>query len=414
VSDDPRLFDQDEPSGEHRPGATLEADLPVGASRPADAYPDLEAPTTLPPSDTPVDGGRYVRITEPVGAGRKIALTLGGLFLIVGLIAGSAFVWLQRQINPPGGPGDAVTITIPAQSTVDDIVDLLADEGVVSNPTVFRYYLRWRRVDGIQAGEYQLVQNSSFGDVIETLQAGPVPVRTDSFTVPEGLTIAEIAARLEDQIDGFDAEEVPSALIRMNTEWRPTGIDSWEGLLFPDTYDYFATESTQEILDRMNRQFDAVARSVGFTPFMNVDPATLQQSGLTAYDYIIIASLIEREARLSSEHALMSRVIHNRLYLGMTLGIDASVIYARGLDRTGPITDADLGIDSPYNTRLNPGLPPTPIAAPSRSALEAALNPAEGPWLYYVLAGEDGSHFFTDDYDEFLRVRDESRAAGLF
>src|SRR5690606_12058114 len=110
------------------------------------------------------------------------------------------------------------------------------------------------------------------------------------------------------------------------------------------------------------------------------------QHGLTAYEYIVIASMIEKEARLAEEHPMISRVIHNRLALGMNLGIDATVIYARGPERTGPLTDADLAIDSPYNTRLYPGLPPTPIAAPSRSALDAALHPADGPWLYYVLA----------------------------
>jgi UPF0755 protein len=97
----------------------------------------------------------------------------------------------------------------------------------------------------------------------------------------------------------------------------------------------------------------------------------------------------------------------------MTLGIDATVLYARGPEREGPITDADLAIDSPYNTRLNPGLPPTPISSPGRAALAAALDPAEGDWLYYVLADADGRHFFTADYDEFLEQKAASEAAGL-
>jgi UPF0755 protein len=421
---DPHLFDQDDPdeTGPSSGRTTTATDQPAGASRPADHYPPLDPAGSEWGSDVVDDGEgepvldarNYARISEPAGPVRKVLLTTVGALIVLGVIVGSVGLWVQRQINPPGGPGEAITVVIPAGSTVDDIVDLLAEERVVSNPTVFRYYLRWRRVDSFQAGEYTLVRNSSFDDVIATLEAGPAPERFDRITVPEGLTIEEIAARLESQIDGFDPEEVPSALIRMSTPWRPAGIDSWEGLLFPDTYEYRVTDDVQAILERMNRQFDAVARSVGLDPFMNVNPATLEQTGLTAYQYIVIASMIEKEARLAEEHALMSRVIHNRLAIGMTLGIDATVIYARGPERTGPITDADLAIDSPYNTRLNPGLPPTPIAMPSRSALEAALQPAEGPWLYYVLADADGRHFFTDDYDEFLRVRDESRAAGLF
>lgn len=424
---DPPLFDQDEPATRPVRRSSTTADQPVGASRPADHYPPVDARAAWEgdegypddvwyddPDDGVLDARAYVRIPEPAGPVRKVLITSLGAVALLALVVGGGWVWLQRQINPPGGPGEAFTLIVPNGSTVDDIVDLLAEERVIRNPTVFRYYLRWRGVDSFQAGQYTMVRNSSFDDAIATLEAGPAPERFDRFTVPEGLTIDEIAARLAEQIEGFDADEVPSALIRMTTPWRPAGVESWEGLLFPDTYEYRVTDTELEILQRMNQQFDAVARSVGLDPFMNVDPATLQQHGLTAYEYIVIASMIEKEARLAEEHPMISRVIHNRLALGMNLGIDATVIYARGPERTGPLTDADLAIDSPYNTRLYPGLPPTPIAAPSRSALDAALHPADGPWLYYVLADAEGHHFFTDDYDEFLRVRDESRAAGLF
>lgn len=417
---DPRLFDQDtatEPRDTPGSGDEPRHERPpVGASRPPDAYPPPDEPVVHPGagSGPPLDAREYVRVGQPPGPIRKVLFTTLGVLIVLGVVVGSAGLWIQRQINPTGGPGDAVSITIPSGSTVDEIASQLAEEGVVSNPTVFRYYLRWKRIDSFQAGEYTLVENSAFGDVIDALAAGPAPPETDRFTVPEGLTLDEITELLDEDVPGFDADEVSGALIRMESPWRPGNIDSWEGLLFPDTYEYNTDDSTQEILQRMKDQFDQVARSVGLDPWMNIDPATLTTTGLTAYDHIVIASMIEEEARLSEEHAMMSRVIHNRLALGMNLGIDATVLYARGPEREGPLTDADLAIDSPYNTRLNPGLPPTPIAAPSRSALDAALHPAEGPWLYYVLAGEDGSHFFTDDYDEFLRVRDESRAAGLF
>lgn len=432
---DPNLFDQDTPSPRNSPASqrgdgddqsapaarrvTAGEAEPAGATLPAEAYPDMGEPIYLPDPDDdetagPIDARRYARISPPAGPARKLLVTFGITAVLLVVAVGGAYSWLQSQINPPGGPGDPVSLLVPSGSTVDDIASQLADEKIVSNPTVFRYYLRWKSIDSFQAGEYTLIRNSSFDDVIEVLQAGPAPEEFDRFTIAEGLTVAEITDRLASQIDGFDASQVPGALIRLRSPWRPLGIDSWEGLLFPDTYEYRVTDDAHAILERLSSQFDRVAREVGLDPFMNVDPDTLATNGLTAYQYIIIASMIEKEARLPEEHVMMSRVIHNRLELGMTLGIDATVIYARGPERTGPITDADLAIDSPYNTRLNPGLPPTPIAAPSRSALHAALNPADGDWIYYVLAGEDGSHFFTDDYDEFLRVRDESRAAGLF
>jgi UPF0755 protein len=413
-----RLFDQDTPDDQVDPPARPVADATVVEPAPrqvAQPYPYADTDPVPDADDEPfLDQRQYVKVGRPAGPIRKIFAVVLGVLLVVGTVAGAATLWLQRQINPPGGPGDPVAFTIDAGATVDEVVDELANAEIVSNPTVFRYYLRWRRVDSFQAGDYVLVENSSFDDVIDTLAAGPAPIEMARFTVPEGLTLDEMIDRLDAQIEGFHADEVPSALIRLDTPWRPGHEENWEGLLFPDTYEYEATEDTYTILSRMNNQFDAVARSVGLDPWMGIDPGTLQPTGLTAYDYVIIASMLETEARLPEEHALMSRVIHNRLELGMTLGIDATVIYARGPEREGPITDADLAIDSPYNTRLHPGLPPTPIAAPSRSALEAALNPAEGPWLYYVLADTDGRHFFTDDYNEFLRVRDESRAAGIF
>lgn len=416
---DPRLFDQDQPDTPvTRRGSNDAPQRRVDASRSV-AVDDRPSPSrdradVLDDADVLEDADRYVRIPEPSGPVRRALYVTLAFVGVVALMVAGATVWIQRQINPPGGPGEAQTLIVPGGSTTDDIVNQLADEGIVSNPTVFRYYLRWRGEGPFQAGEYTLVANSSFDDVISTLASGPAPERFERFTVPEGLTLDEISDRLDAQIEGFDADEMQSALIRMESRWRPDDIDSWEGLLFPDTYEYRATEDTLSVLQRMNRQFDAVADEVLGDPLVNLDPFTLQYNGPSAYEYIVIASMIEKEARLPEEHALMSRVIHNRIALGMTLGIDATVLYARGPERTGPITDADLAIDSPYNTRLNPGLPPTPIAVPSRSALEAARHPADGPWLYYVLADEDGSHFFTDDYDEFLRVRDESRAAGIF
>jgi UPF0755 protein len=112
---------------------------------------------------------------------------------------------------------------------------------------------------------------------------------------------------------------------------------------------------------------------------------------------------------------MIARVIYNRLAQGIPLGVDATICYALD-ERPCELDEEDLAIDSPYNSRQVAGLPPTPIAAPGRAALEAALNPADGPWLYYVLdpnAEIEGGHFFTDDYDEFLRVKNECEAAGL-
>lgn len=412
-----QLFDQDHPEGPPaEPPRAADAPrsvdaAPRGASRPADAYP---APVAVaPPPGEPLDLDQYVRIPAPSGVIRRTLLVVVALLAIVGVLVGGAWTWLQRQLDPPGGPGELISIEIPTGATSDEIATLLEEEGVIANATVFRYYLRWRGEGDFQAGEYEVATNSAMDDVIAELAAGPAPLEFARFTIPEGLTVAEIQASLAEQIDGIEETDLATALIRLDSPWRPPTVESWEGLLFPDTYEYGEGDEALSILQRMSEQFDRVAREVGLSPAMNLDPATGAPVGLTAYDYVIIASLIEEETRIPEEMPQVSRVIHNRLFIGMTLGIDATVLYARGPEREGPITDADLAIDSPYNTRLNPGLPPTPIAAPGRAALAAALNPAEGDWLYYVLADADGRHFFTADYDEFLDQKAASEAAGL-
>ena len=133
------------------------------------------------------------------------------------------------------------------------------------------------------------------------------------------------------------------------------------------------------------------------------------QLGVTPYEVVTIASMIEREAAVPNERPLVAAVIYNRLEEGMTLGIDATLQYIDPNPEDG-LTQSDLAIDSPYNTRLHKGLPPTPIASPGRDSLAAALEPADEPFLYYVLCGEDGSHEFSVDYDTFLA--DKARCLG--
>jgi UPF0755 protein len=137
-----------------------------------------------------------------------------------------------------------------------------------------------------------------------------------------------------------------------------------------------------------------------------------ERFNLTPYEILIVASLIEEETKIDEERPMVARVIYNRLREGIPLGIDATSRYEAelaGRDRS----ELDFESDSPYNTRRIAGLPPTPIAAPGRASIEAALNPAEGPWIYYVLEDEAGNHFFTDSDSEFLAAKARCRDAGL-
>jgi UPF0755 protein len=162
----------------------------------------------------------------------------------------------------------------------------------------------------------------------------------------------------------------------------------------------------------MVEAFDQVGTEVGLPDASNKLAGVAGNRVLTPYEVVVVASMIEAEAKVPEEKPMMARVIYNRLGLGMSLGIDATVIYALG-ERTDQLTRSDLEVESPFNTRRYPGLPPTPIGSPGRASLEAALNPAEGEWLYYVLTDEDGRHYFTEDYDDFLRAQEESRDKGL-
>ena len=140
-----------------------------------------------------------------------------------------------------------------------------------------------------------------------------------------------------------------------------------------------------------------------------------QALGLSPYQVLTVASLVEEEAGTDEDRPRVARVIYNRLAEEMPLQIDATSCYVKNEPGGCSLTEADLASDSPYNTRNRQGLPPTPIASPGRASIEAALNPADGDWLYYVLDAEadDGSHFFTADYDEFVEAKDRCEAAGL-
>jgi UPF0755 protein len=166
------------------------------------------------------------------------------------------------------------------------------------------------------------------------------------------------------------------------------------------------------LLDQMVAAFERVSVTTG------LPDATARLDGvaggreITHYEALIVASMVEAEARVPEDRPKIARVIYNRIAEGMRLDIDATVLFAIG-DRLAPLTESALRTDSPYNTRLKSGLPPTPINSPGQASIEAALDPAEGDWLYYVLADENGAHFFTEDFDEFNRAVADAREKGL-
>jgi UPF0755 protein len=346
---------------------------------------------------------------EP-GGGWARRIVIGVVVLVVlGLVAGGgALLYVRSQVDPSGPAGPEVAVEVPMGSSTQRIATILEEKGVVDNARNFRLYVRVKNAGPFQAGSYTLRENSAFDDVIAALEEGP-ELSFQRLTVPEGLTVKQVAD-LVGKMPGRSAERFLEAANSgtVRSRYQPAGSDNLEGFLFPETYNFEEKDDEKAIVQRMVSTFDQVAGEVGLD-------AVTQGGIVDPYQAVIVASLVEREVRLPEERSKVSRVIYNRLEKKMLLQVDATVIYALG--RTGErglrVLFKDLEVDSPYNTYKNPGLPPTPIASPGRAALEAAVSPEDGPWLYYVVIDAQGRQAFATTLAEHNRNIAAAAAAGV-
>lgn len=332
-------------------------------------------------------------------------LVILAVFAVVILVLGGMYWWYQRQVDPPGEPGPEVTVEVSEGMGLDDIGRMLQQEGVITNSRAFRIYSRLQGAGTVQAGEYTLNQRESMGTVLDVLAEGP-QIETVRLTIPEGLKLEEIAA-IVGELPGRSAERFLE-LARDGTvrsQYQGSEAADLEGLILPETYFLNADDDEEAILRRLVQEFDGLASQLGITQ-------SAEDLGVTPYEAIIVASLVEREARVPQDRGPVARVIYNRLEQGMLLQIDATVQYALG-EQQERLLFSDLEIDSPYNTYRYAGLPPGPIASPGRAALTAALDPTRGDWLYFVLADADGSHVFAETLAEHNRNVAAAREKGL-
>ncbi len=342
------------------------------------------------------------------GSSRTPRILLG--VAVTGLLLLAAVgVWVQRQIDPSGSPGEVRTITVPQGATSSSIGDLLSDEGIIASAFVWDWYLKVKGGGPFQAGEYELAEDSAMGDVVRIMDRGPKPPDERRFTVPEGFTAQETLARLADPDKGlgFDLATLQQLLAggTIRSEFQPADQTSPEGILFPDTYEVALEATPEQVLQLMVSQLD--------TTMGDLRVETGQADfNLTPYEILITASLIEEETKVPEERAKVARVIYNRIRQGIPLGIDATSRYEAEVIR-GNRNRIDFTSSSPYNTRKVKGLPPTPIASPGRASIEAALHPADGPWIFYVLEDDEGHHVFTDSAAEFSRAKQRCHDAGL-
>jgi UPF0755 protein len=331
------------------------------------------------------------------------------VLLVIGLIgAGVMYLGYQRAVDPSGPPGAEIKVTIPLGSSTQRIGTILDEKGVISSARVFKLYTKLNGGGPFMAGEYTLKHNMSMGEAVEKLKKGP-DHKFERLTVPEGLVLAQIAAKVG-TLEGRSADAFTAVLDSgtVRSKYQPQNVTKLEGLQLPETYNLEPKDDEKAIATRMVGALDATASALGYDD-------SQAKVGLTPYQTIIVASLIERETRFDDERGKVAEVIYNRLQKKMTLGIDASIIYALGksAEHNVRVLDKDLQIDSPYNTYKLPGLPPTPIAAPGKASLEAALNPEKGPYLYYVVTQPDGHHSFATTLAEHNANIAKAKAAGL-
>ncbi len=345
------------------------------------------------------------------------------MFVVFALLVvlGGVGLWYTQQVNPAGDPGDAITFTVNADDTVETISERLAADGLVTKAWVFRWYVDHHGGLELTPGYYQLRLNDHMGNIMRTLRTPPSQTYT-KVTFPEGFTYAKMGARLQRDMPRLSASAfgVAATAGDIRSQYLPAGQNSLEGLLFPDTYQVSNGESESQVVARMVTLLERVGGQEG------LDTAAAD-IGFEPYQVLIVASLIEREAKVPEDRAKIARVIYNRLYLNMALQIDASLYYQQDGER--PFSELKA-LDTPYNTYLYKGLPPTPIANPGRASIQAALNPAANPslgdplcvglpegtpclYLYYVLSDADGRHAFAATLPQHEANVAKARELGL-
>ena len=322
---------------------------------------------------------------------RWVGIVSAGVTFVVAILAAA---WWEVR---PVGPGTPIAVMIPKGASTWRIGEDLARAGLVRDARALVIATMLRRAAGrLRHGEYLLAPSQSALQIVDALVKGEVVLHR--VTIPEGYTIRQIADLLS--VAGLaDGDRFLNLALRGGRGLRRPGladlpVDSLEGYLFPDTYQFARGLETEGLLGAIVDRFET---AVGITL-----RSSAEARGVTLHQLLTVASMIERETRVPDERRIVASVIYNRLAKGMRLEIDATVLYALGRHKD-VVTLEDLAVDSPYNTYRYPGLPPGPIANPGLAAITAAAGPAQTPYLFYVLK-PDGHHYFS-------RTLEEHRAA---
>jgi UPF0755 protein len=351
-----------------------------------------------PPASTvvPRGGDRRTRRRRR----RRIVLSVLGVFVLVlvGLVA-----FYEIEAHPFGGPGRQVVLTVQNNESTGAAIDALAKDGVVASAFAFRLSEIVHGTPTVAPGSYLFHQNESFSTVRSIFSGGPNVFLMD---VPEGFTLAEVTKRVNElpiPVAGSFARALTSGT--MTSPYSSGGSEPLEGDIATGQYLVLPREKATTLLAQMVDRFNKQAAS------LHLDSAATAL-GITPAQLVVVASIVEKEGEFVQNMGKVSRVIYNRLAKGSPLQMDSTILYSLGQDG-GTVTAADLKINTPYNTYLHTGLPPTPICAPSRTALSSAAHPTPGQWLYFQLVSKDGTEQFSDTFAGQLAAEALAKSRGL-
>lgn len=350
-----------------------------------------------------------------------MAVPLLGLSLLLIALAGAG-TWVLAGHRlpaltdvfdaPVARDATPILFRVPAGATAGVVGDELERAGLIRSALRFRQLALFSGLDGrLEAGSYELRRDMSVAEILETLASGKER-RANLVTIPEGWRAEEVATYL--QTKGLvDAEAFLGLVAHGSADLSlPAGAESFEGYLFPDSYEFPPGASPTEVLRTFAENFDGRIS----------DPMKKQAEaqGLSLTQAIILASIVEREAADPSERGRIAEVFHNRLRQGRALEADPTVQYSlvplgstviAGGFWKRYLDESDLRVESLYNTYQHPGLPPGPICSPGLASIQAVLAPEPGPWLYFVARG-DGTHLFASTLDEHLNNLAQARREG--
>ena len=319
--------------------------------------------------------------------------------ILLSLVGGFGFLsWWSWAIEPYSTIGNSVKITIAPGATAAQLAEELKERHLIRSAWVFKFLARARQDDfKLYIGDYQLAPTMPPSEMLKRLASGSVALDTSLLTIPEGYTTKQIIELLVQKGIGSKDEytmvvtedEFPYPFLKD----APKGIHRLEGYLFPNTYDIPVGTTPHTVIDLLLRQFEKELTS-------DVQKQ-LNTMKLTVAQWVTLGSLIEKEAVKEVDRPLIASVLINRLKINQPLQIDATIQFLLGTPKP-KLSYEDLKIPSPYNTYLNSGFPPGPIANPGHASLQAVLYPAQTDFLYYV-AKKDGYHVFAKTYAEHLK-----------